>query len=350
MTKVLWTSTNLKRCCAITIRNLAHGKQRIRLVAVSGASNVLGTFNDIPKISLIAHKYGARILVDAAQLVAHRRVEMENFGVDYLAFSAHKMYAPFGSGALVVRKELLDLGELEQIKASGEENVAGIAALGKAIVLLQRVGLDVIEKEERRLTLRALQGLARIPGIKIYGMQDPQSSRFQSKGGVIAFSLAHVPHNLAAQELAESGGIGVRNGCFCAHLLVKHLLEIHPLRARAADLSLILFPGFTSVILPGLVRASLSIDNDENDIDHLVRTLEKIASTPRPLVTRLIASTNNGTPFLPRTETQKQMQEFCQAAINRVYSLDEMGWNLERRPKWPNGKRWGQKCSWTMAR
>ena len=74
-----------------------HGKKRIKLVAVSGASNVLGIFNDLAEISRIVHRYGARLLVDAAQLVAHRKVEMEACGIDYLAFSAHKVYAPFGS-------------------------------------------------------------------------------------------------------------------------------------------------------------------------------------------------------------------------------------------------------------
>jgi len=80
------------------------GKKRIKLVAVSGASNVLGVFNNLAEISRIVHLYGARLLVDAAQLVAHRKVEMERWGIDYLAFSAHKVYAPFGSGALLVRK------------------------------------------------------------------------------------------------------------------------------------------------------------------------------------------------------------------------------------------------------
>ena len=124
-------------------QNGRYGKKRIRLVAVSGASNVLGVFNDLEPICRIVHRYGARLLVDAAQLVAHRKVEMERCGIDYLAFSAHKVYAPFGSGVLVFRKGMLNFShaELELIRSSGEENVVGIAALGKALVLLQRIGL-----------------------------------------------------------------------------------------------------------------------------------------------------------------------------------------------------------------
>ncbi len=192
-----------------------HGKKRIKLVAVSGASNVLGVFNDLAEISRIVHRYGARLLVDAAQLVAHRKVEMEECGIDYLAFSAHKVYAPFGSGVLVVRKGLLNFSpaELELIQSSGEENVGGIAALGKALVLLQRIGLDVIQEEEQALTGRALRGLAQIPGLKIYGIQDPDSPRFAQKGGVIVFGLKDIMPNRVAKELAEQGGIGVRYGC-----------------------------------------------------------------------------------------------------------------------------------------
>jgi selenocysteine lyase/cysteine desulfurase len=92
--------------CAYNQKGL-HGKKRIKLVAVSGASNVLGVFNDLAEISRIAHRYGARLLVDAAQLVAHRRIEMDKCDIDYLAFSAHKAYAPFGCGVLVAGKGLL---------------------------------------------------------------------------------------------------------------------------------------------------------------------------------------------------------------------------------------------------
>jgi selenocysteine lyase/cysteine desulfurase len=303
----------------------AHGKKRVRIVAVSGASNVLGSFNDIQAISRIAHKYGARILVDGAQLVAHRRVQMEEYGIDYLAFSGHKVYAPFGSGALVVRRGLLsfDPAELAKIKASGEENVVGIAAMGKAIMLLQRVGMDVIEDHERGLTRRALQGLSGISGIEVFGVRDPDSPRFHRKGGVIVFSLKRVPHNLVAKELAEQGGIGVRSGCFCAHLISKHLLKIHPVRARRADLGLTLIPGFTSIVLPGLVRVSFGIENDANDVDTFIQVVEGIASAPRFLANRLIAFTHNGTPFLPHTAVQDQMRDFAAARSTEVYSFGQ---------------------------
>ncbi len=161
-----------------------HGEKRVRLVAVSGASNVLGVFNDLAEISRIVHRYGARLLVDAAQLVAHRKVAMESIGIDYLAFSAHKAYAPFGTGVLLARKGLLNFSpdEMDLIRSSGEENAGGIAALGKALVLLQRIGLDVIQEEEQTLTARALLGMGRVPGLTIYGISEPGVDHVRPEG------------------------------------------------------------------------------------------------------------------------------------------------------------------------
>ncbi len=296
-----------------------HGKKRIKLVAVCGASNVLGVFNNLAEISRIVHRYGARLLVDAAQLVAHRKVEMEEWGIDYLAFSAHKVYAPFGSGVLLVRKGLLNFSpaELELIQSSGEENVSGIAALGKALVLLQRIGLDLIQKQEQALTGRALRGLAQIPGLEIYGIKDPDSPRFAQKGGVIVFGVKGIAPNQVARELAERGGIGVRYGCHCAHLLIKRLLNISPLLERFQGLILTLFP---QIVLPGLVRVSLGIENSEEDVDTLIRVLAKISLRPRAGVDRQFTSTHNGTPVLPQTDVQQQVEEFASAAAQRVYS------------------------------
>jgi selenocysteine lyase/cysteine desulfurase len=281
-----------------------HGKQRIKLVTVSGASNVLGTFNDLAEISRLVHLYGARLLVDAAQLVAHRKVDMAGWGIDYLAFSGHKAYAPFGAGALVARKDLLSFSpdELALIKASGEENAAGIAALGKALLLLQRIGLDVIQEEERALTARALRGMAQVPGIKIYGVKDPESPRFAQKGGVIAFDVGDRLPSRVARDLAERGGIGVRYGCHCAHLLVKRVVRIPPFLEQLQGLILLLAPRLS---LPGVVRVSLGIENTEADVDTLIEALNRIARQPR-----------NGA----EKAAHQQMDDFARSAADRVYS------------------------------
>jgi selenocysteine lyase/cysteine desulfurase len=296
-----------------------YGKKRIKLVAVSGASNVLGVYNNLAEISQIVHRYGALLLVDAAQLVAHRRVEMERCEIDYLAFSAHKAYAPFGCGVLVVKKGLLHFSsdELELIHSSGEENAGGIAALGKALVLLQRIGLDQIQEEEQALTGRALLGLAQVAGLRIHGIKDPDSPRFTQRGGIIVFDMAHMMSNRVAKELTERGGIGVRYGCHCAHILIKHLLDISPMLQRFQGIILTLFP---KVKLPGLVRVSLGIGNSEEDVDALIRVLNKIAMRPRALADRHSASVLNGTPLLRQADIQQQMNEFARASALRVYS------------------------------
>ncbi len=278
-----------------------HVSRRIRLVALSGASNVLGVFNDLETISSIVHKYGAQLLVDGAQLVAHRKVEIEKTGIDYLAFSAHKVYAPFGTGMLVAKKGLIDPDHpaIEVIRRSGEENPAGIAALGKSLLLLQRLGFDIIMEEERALTKRALDGMAGIEGLQLYGISDPSSPLFTRKGGVIVFSLKKAFSNVISDKLALRGGIGTRYGCHCAHILIKHLVGVGPFLERFQHLIAKLFP----VRFPGLARISLGLGNTEEDIDRFLEVLKDIAWKP---------DVNTGGVKL-------KMNEFVRKAAERVY-------------------------------
>ncbi len=296
-----------------------YGKKRIKLVTVSGASNVLGVYNNLGEISRIVHQYGASLMVDAAQLIAHRKVEMEVDGIDYLAFSAHKVYAPFGCGVLVVKKGLLTFSpaEMELIRLSGEENAGGIAALGKALVLLQRIGMDLIREEEQDLTRLALHGLGKIADLRIYGVKDTDLPGFAQKGGVITFSLKGIQPNRVARELAERGGIGVRYGCHCAHILIKHMLGVSPLLARFQGLMLTLFP---KIRLPGLVRVSLGIGNSREDIDNLIYMLGIISGKPGAKPDRNSASTHQGEPIPPKAEVQKRINDFVRASVRRVYS------------------------------
>jgi selenocysteine lyase/cysteine desulfurase len=280
-----------------------HGKKRIILVAVSGASNVLGICNNLEEISRIVHQYGAMLLVDGAQLVAHRKIEMKRCGIDFLAFSAHKIYAPFGCGGLVAKKGLIKFSppELDLNQSSGEENAVGIAALGKALLLLQRIGMDLIREEEQSLTRQALTGLSRIPGLTIYGVKDPESPGFPQKGGVIVFSLKGILAPRIAQELAERGGIGVRSGCHCAHILIKHLVGVPPAFEGFQGLITKLFPKLN---FPGLVRVSFGIENSKEDVDTLIKMLDIIVRK---------------TQTLPHTEIKHQMNDFTMTAAKRVY-------------------------------
>lgn len=283
-----------------------HGGARVGLVAVSGASNVLGSINDLAGIARTAHRYGARLLVDGAQLVAHRRIAMAEDGIDYLVFSAHKAYAPFGTGVLVARKGLLTFTpeETARIRGGGEENAAGIAALGKALVLLQRIGLDVIREEEQVLTARALTGLARVPGVKVLGVTDPSSASFAHKSGVIPFAVKGLLSHTVARRLAARGGIGVRSGCHCAHLTVKRLAEVPPWAEQVQRLILTVL---RRAELPGVVRVSFGLENTEQDVDTLLDVMNGVARATKSRV---------GEQALGR-----RMDEACRAQGQRVYAV-----------------------------
>ena len=138
--------------------------------------------------------------------------------------------------------------------------------------------MNTIQEEERALSEHALRRLATIPGIKILGVKDPESPRFARKGGVIVFDLKNRMADRVAKELSERGGIGVRSGCHCAHMLVKHLLHVSPGLERIQRVMLSVLP---RVSLPGVTRVSLGIENTEMDIDTLVATLAKIAPPSR---------------------------------------------------------------------
>jgi selenocysteine lyase/cysteine desulfurase len=189
--------------------------------------------------------------------------------------------------------------------------------LGKALVLLQRIGLDLIQQDEQALTARALRGLAQIAGVEVYGIKDPGSARFACKGGVIVFGLKGLMPGQVARALAEQGGIGVRYGCHCAHMLVKHLLGVSLLLEKFQRLMLLVFPQLS---LPGLTRVSLGIENNAQDVDTLLNVLRKIARQPHPRMDNPFASTKKGAPALPQTEIQRQMNDFTKAAAAKVYA------------------------------
>lgn len=250
---------------------------KISLVSISGASNVLGSCNDLAAISQLVHQYGSHLLVDGAQLIAHRQINMEAMGIDYLAFSGHKVYAPFGAGALIARKGLLkfNASDLTGIKSLGEENIGGIAALGKALQLLQRISMDLIQEEEHILMKRALIGMKKIDGIKIFGLADPESPRFLNKVGVIPFELnGRMPSHIGKQ-LARHGGIGIRYGCHCAHLTIKNMLNISPFLENFQRVIQILFPKMRFL---GVDRMSLGLENTEAEVDTFLQVLSHIAN------------------------------------------------------------------------
>ncbi len=270
---------------------------QVKLVAVSGASNVTGCVPPVHRLAEIAHRFGARILVDGAQLAAHRPIRMgasdDPARLDFVALSAHKMYAPFGTGALIGPRDFFAQGEPDMVGGgtidivtldrtvwaapperdeAGSPNVVGAVALAAAAETLREIGWPFIVEHEQTLTTHALRRLGHIPGLHLLGSGDPE--QVENRLGVISFVLEDVPHALAAAILAYEHGIGVRNGCFCAHPYLLRLLNVPPeeiARHQAA-----IQRGDRSHI-PGAVRASLGIYNTQAEVDILVEALAQIA-------------------------------------------------------------------------
>ncbi|MBO6522662.1 MAG: aminotransferase class V-fold PLP-dependent enzyme [Balneolaceae bacterium] len=267
---------------------------RVSLVCVSGASNVTGIVQPIHTIAKMAHDYDAKIVVDAAQLAPHKKIDIrpndDLWHIDFLVFSAHKMYAPFGTGVLVGPKDtflnsapeysgggtvesvtLNDIrwADLPDREEAGSPNVIGAVALAKAIQTLTRFSMDKISRREKKLTRYAIEKLGCIKGITIYG------DRNVDRVGVISFNLAGVHHQEVADILSTEFGIGVRNGCFCAHPYVVKLLRLSDAEIKKwRDESL---NGHKNS-LPGLVRVSFGCYNTFEEVDLFSEAIEKIVA------------------------------------------------------------------------
>jgi cysteine desulfurase / selenocysteine lyase len=264
---------------------------RVALLAVSGASNVTGLVQPVHRLAEKVHAVGGRILVDAAQLAAHRPIDMRAHDdpahLDFVALSAHKMYAPFGTGALVgcrdwfggepdhagggtIRAVTVDdvvWADLPDREEAGSPNVVGAVALAAAIATLRAVGLDCIAAHEAGLAQYASARLANIPGVTIHG----PAACAAPKVGVIPFTVDGFDHGLVAAVLGYEHAVGVRHGCFCAQPYIHHLLGLGRAElGRWLDRA----RGGEQRGAPGMVRISLGAYNDIADIDRAVRALE----------------------------------------------------------------------------
>ncbi len=278
-------------------RQLARYGERIALVAVSGASNVTGFVQPVHRLARKAHAVGARILVDAAQLAPHRPVSMKADDdpehLDFVVLSAHKLYAPFGTGALIGPRAVfsqgvpeyrgggtVDLVTQDEVfwagapdrDEAGSPNVVGAVALAAALRSLARWGLAEIAAHEAELTRYALSVLSQVPGLTLYGETDP--ARVDERAGVIPFNLDGLSHFLVAAILGYEGGIGVRSGCFCAQPYVVHLLGLAPDAAERARERIL--RGDRSE-MPGMVRISFGCYTTREDIDRLGEMLHRIS-------------------------------------------------------------------------
>lgn len=279
------------------LHKLDEYKGRVAMVALTGASNVTGYINDIYAIAELGHRYGAKVMIDAAQLAPHRRIDIKPVGhpqhIDFLAFSAHKIYAPFGLGVLIADRDTFKEGDPDMVgggtvtlvsedyaywtdapekEEAGTPNVAGAIALAKALKVIQKIGMDKIARHEAELTSYALKKLKEIPGITIYGSVDEKE--VHKRLGVISFNLQDKPHALVGAILNYEGGIGVRNGCFCAHPYVKCLLGVSIEESHVLEEKVLRHDRRT---LPGAVRMSFGMYNTKAEIDRMAEVLHLIA-------------------------------------------------------------------------
>ena len=262
------------------------------LVAITGASNVTGEIWPVADVVRLAHDNGARVLVDAAQLAPHAPIDMARDGIDFLALSGHKLYAPYGAGALIGERDWLSAGDpflrgggavklvtveetlwadLPDRQEAGSPNVVGAVALGVACDTLAEAGMARIAEEEQALLAHARGRMAAIDGVETYRVWPADHPRV----GLATFNLAGTPYDLLAAVLSAEHGIGIRHGCFCAHPLMMRLLRVDD--AEAHRLVEETRAGHHER-LPGAARMSLGLGSSLEDIDALADALAAIAA------------------------------------------------------------------------
>ncbi|HVC14545.1 MAG TPA: aminotransferase class V-fold PLP-dependent enzyme [Acidimicrobiales bacterium] len=269
---------------------------RVDVLAVTGASNVSGELWPVAELSQVAHERGTAIVVDAAQLAPHVPIDMEALGLDYLAASGHKMYAPFGCGVLIGRHQWLDTGapflrgggavrfvttddvlwaDLPDREEAGSPNVVGAFTLAAALAQLSECGMDRVRDHDAELGAYARRRLADVDGVTTYKLWPDDAPRT----GIALFAVEGYHHSLVAAALSAEYGIGVRHGCFCAHPLVARLLGLTDQEIGAVTASM--RDGGHQPIA-GAVRASIGAGSSGDDVDRLVEALgELVAHGPR---------------------------------------------------------------------
>lgn len=281
---------------------------KVKYVTITAASNVTGYVNDVHAIARVAHSFGAKIIVDGAQIVAHRKFSMigkePDENIDFFVFSAHKMYSPFGGGAVVGLKDMLT-GESDthehwinnnsivrhiphfygggmvdsvldddviytgsqEVFEAGSPNYPGVVGMLKAMEILTEVGFDAIEAHEQKLLKIAIEGLSEISGVTLYG----DSTKYDDRVGTVAFNIDSIFNSVVADLLAKKRAIAVRDRAFCAHPYVRRLTGL--IRQSNTD------NACGRDAPEGMVRASFGIYNNEEDVRALIETVKLIADS-----------------------------------------------------------------------
>jgi cysteine desulfurase len=263
-------------------------ENNIKVFILTASSNVTGYCPDIKAIGEIVHKYNAYFLVDGCQFIQHHKIDMQEMGIDFLAASGHKFYAPYGGGFLIGPKDFLDNflpyqiggGNLPYITESGEflryknqlahdpgtPNAVGAVAMAEALKVLNNIGIEKVEAYETDITRKAFNLLKANPNIELYVSEKHLST-------VIPFNVKGVNVDDVAERLNSEFGIGVRAGSFCAYSIVRNLLNI----SDETEIIQSVKNGDVSKI-PGFVRASFSLQNNEEDVKRFVNAIGIISN------------------------------------------------------------------------
>ncbi len=274
-------------------KKVAENADNLKLIAITGASNLSGHIPDIERLSRLAHKHNALLFIDAAQLAPHRPIDMKKQGIDALAFSAHKVYAPFGLGILALPKNILEaqpvdpggssidmISETDIVWApptmrhqTGTWNVTGIVAAAASCKTIMDTGWDKIVKHENELVRYTAKALQTVPGITLYVPSEKYLT--EDRIGTFIFNLKGYHHALVSAILENEYGIETRAGTICNHRLVRRWIDVDDATQKEIEKKII---GGDRLASYGIVRASLAIHNTKEDVDALVSALRFIAT------------------------------------------------------------------------
>ncbi len=287
--------------CIETLESICKENEgQLNYIALTGVSNVTGIMNPIYEAAEIAHKYGAYMVVDGAQLAAHVPVQMcdphhPNRNIDAIVFSGHKTYYPGSPGAVVARKDLLLSVEPEEVgggmvqdvfvdnyvvkssfpdrEEAGTPNIPGAIGLAVAVDILDRIGMHFLFEEEDQLIQLALEKMKPIPGIRIYGETNTDHCK---RVASISFNMKELDHGLTAAILNDYFNIAVRNDCFCAHPYVKEMI-MDDLMSGIEDVDMDDIADYVE-LKRGMVRASFGLYSTKDDVIALADALMDIAN------------------------------------------------------------------------
>ena len=276
-------------------RLLTENEGKVKYVSITAASNVTGYVTDVHRVAKMAHAHGAKIIVDGAQIVAHREFSMKGEtpeeDIDFFVFSAHKMYSPYGGGAVVgpweelvkhmpefygggivkiVRDYDVVYKSAPEVYEAGSPNYAGVVGMAAAMKILKEVGFEAISEHEKVLNRRLIDGLKKLDKVIIYGDTDNIDDRV----GVVTFNFEDINSYVLAVQLTNTGAVATRRGAFCAHPYVWRMMGISD--EEAAN-----YENCMDRNTPGMIRVSFGIYNNEEEVDKFLEILTGLLDAAR---------------------------------------------------------------------